>query len=86
MSDPRSAREGSSGHSPRLARSGRDPRVRTNAAAAVGDQHLDRGSLESASGKTRFSAWDAVAPLPDNASLAQVVGRLNLMLARGKGQ
>lgn len=86
MPDPRSAQSGSGGISPRLARAGRDPRTRTNAQAAVGDQALDKATMESASGRTRFSAFDGLAPLAATASLEDVVARVNLMQRKAQGR
>ena len=85
MPDPRSS-SGGAHLSPRLARAGREPRTRGNANAQVGDANLNRGSLETAGGKTRITVFDGIAPLPASATLADVVARLNLMLAKGKGQ
>lgn len=84
MPDPAQGRANAGGHSPRLA--SRDPRIRTNAAGQVGDRDLDPATLESVDGQTRVRMFDGMAPLAANASLGDIVARLNAMLARGQGQ
>jgi len=84
MADPRQARAGQSGYSPRLGR--RDPRLRTNAAAAVTDQDLDNATIErDAQGRQRVKALDQLAPLSAGADLPAVIARLNLIVAKLKG-
>lgn len=84
MADPRQGRAGQSGYSPRLGR--RDPRLRTNAAAAVTDQDLDNATIErDGQGRQRVKALDQLAPLPAKADLAAVIARLNLIVSKLKG-
>ncbi len=83
MSDPRQGRAGAGGHSPRLG--SRDPRVRGNAAGLVNDADLDPGTLErDGAGRTRFKGFDGIPPLAAGASLAEVVAKVNQMLARSR--
>ncbi len=84
MADPAAGRAGAGGRSPRLG--AKDPRYYTNAHAQVGDQDLEPGNLESVDGRTRFTGFDSIAPLPANPTLAQVAATLNAMLAGAKGQ
>ncbi len=85
MADNRQGRSGSAGFSPRLG--ARDPRLRSNQAAAVADSDLAPGALQrDGKGKTRISALDGIPPLAAGATLAQVVERTNLILRRMQGQ
>ena len=84
MADPRQARAGQSGYSPRLGR--RDPRLRANAAAAVTDQDLDGSTIErDAQGRQRLAAAKDLPVLPQSATLAQVIAAHNRLIQKLKG-
>lgn len=85
MSDPRAGRAGQGGFSPRLGR--RDPRLRTNAAAAVTDQDLDNTTIaRDAAGRQRVTALDKLAPLAASSTNASLIARLNQIVAKLQGK
>lgn len=86
MGDPRAGRASAGGFSPRLARSGREPRLRGNAAGAVSDADLSPGALERSNGKTRISAADGLPTLGANATLAEVIAGYNRLLKKLTGR
>jgi hypothetical protein len=76
-------RSGSSSHSTKLGSA--DPRIRRNAQGGLSDDDVGRG-LSMENGKVALSAFDGIAPLPDNATLAQVIARVNLLSKKAQGQ
>jgi hypothetical protein len=64
----------------------RDPRLRRNAQGSVTDNDLAPGSLERDSeGRARVAAFDGIGALPEDATLADVIARLNLVVRKGQG-
>jgi hypothetical protein len=76
-------RSGSSSHSAKLGAA--DPRIRRNAQGGLTDDDVGRG-LSFENGQVILSAFDGIAPLPENATLAQVIARINLLSKKGQGQ
>ena len=83
MSLPRQGRQTGSSASAKLG--ARDPRGRRNAQMGLSDNDLDEATLSSESGKVRVSALDGIGALPENAPLADVIRRLNLVTRKIQG-
>jgi len=75
-------RAGASGSSPKLG--ARDPRARRNAQGGLSDDDVGDG-LAMENGRVRFSGFDGISPLPEDATLADVIRRLNLLARKGQG-
>jgi hypothetical protein len=62
----------------------RDPRAHRNAQGGLSDDDVGDG-LAMENGRVRFSGFDGIGALPADASLADVVARLNLVVRKGQG-
>lgn len=57
-----------------------------NAAGAVSDADLDQQTIgRDEQGRQRFTGFDGVGPLATDATLADVIARLNLLVKLGRG-
>lgn len=75
-------RSGASSSSPKLG--ARDPRARRNAQGGLTDDDVGRG-LVMENGKVCIGAFDGIGALPADASLQDVIARLNLLARKGQG-
>jgi len=83
MSPTPQGRSGASSSSMKLGSA--DPRARRNAQGGLTDDDCDNQTIELHNGQLRVKGFDGIGALPENATLAQVIARLNLLARKGQG-